>query len=910
MANIVICEKRSLRLNQLAACIGVPKDLSEEGLHDLASRIINNMAMTIEQQENYWKVPLKSLLRRPLPYDDANPFKPSIYLEMMPSVGKDILHKKIWAQLERAFNSGPQSGKFLALLVGVSGMGKTKAAYDIGKESTFGIINRIVERDALTPPWVTFVKILDNALHLEITEVSEKCSMVACLILLMIAHLQFVVDVSSSAIANTKFKELVSVRMDELQCDEKKAKDLIMKEVVLRCQRNGLAFTQVNSRFQRLLHQTIHHPGFLTAEGVLQIQFSYAIEILRDEVNRSKTIWGNESKIVWFYDEIQASLNLIQTNTTFFSGVFQHISGSQAVALDHIPQATAQSNLFFGILVAIRKMLEHVSHGHVLLGNNMLLTDEVLARNSPAQGCCETYEENFHLNEDDILQLLGVYLSDAAMAVVDRSLIRKLGGRPLFMSHFWTCLLQCAGTLDAKSIDSIGDVVNKALDVAYKSAVADAKFRINRMWNDYSRNAHSATSSGGLMALLFHSIVMNSGGGGFQPMQMELKEAIVRGILNCTGSEYKISLENEPVTKNAFMFVGQERLLLKTDGVMELLAARLTRSMGNEKCDMGEVLEACFSWYLVRQCIIAEGPIILKTLLSPFLATHPSCNQVAEQLEDYEVSINFGHRCDPSDAERSPFSILKNHLNCLIHHPDNSMAGPDIIHIARHRRDTQLTIPILYQLKNRETGTIGAAMESLNLGRMHPNRKGGETPAHLSMRVVLEQDNNWLAPIRVLVASRNFEPAVLHHVAWFNMHQWERSPLVLLTVSKENLGIDIAADMNASYGPPRDWATLWPSNVKHSILRSPVETIQSNLCRVSLSVKISWNLISLQSITKNMILTKIYALTDNADVTRVVKLRGFPSMIIEFAQIADAFKIVKIKEFSIGDKKMSCEFYI
>jgi hypothetical protein len=111
MANIVICEKRSFRLSQLSARIGEAKDLSENGSHDLASRIMNNMVMTIEQQENNWKVPLKSLLRRPLPYDDANPFKPSIYLEMMPSVGYDILHKKIWTQLECAFNSGSQSGK-------------------------------------------------------------------------------------------------------------------------------------------------------------------------------------------------------------------------------------------------------------------------------------------------------------------------------------------------------------------------------------------------------------------------------------------------------------------------------------------------------------------------------------------------------------------------------------------------------------------------------------------------------------------------------------------------------------------------------------------------------------------------------------------------------------------------------
>jgi hypothetical protein len=83
--------------------------------------------------------------------------------------------------------------------VGVSGLGKTKTAYDIGKENAFGIITRIVERDTLTLPWETFNRILNNVRLMDIHAVTEKCSLVACLILLLIAHLQFVVDVSSYA---------------------------------------------------------------------------------------------------------------------------------------------------------------------------------------------------------------------------------------------------------------------------------------------------------------------------------------------------------------------------------------------------------------------------------------------------------------------------------------------------------------------------------------------------------------------------------------------------------------------------------------------------------------------------------------------------------------------------------------
>lgn len=53
----------------------------------------------------------------------------------------------------------------------------------------------------------------------------------------------------------------------------------------------------------------------------------------------------------------------------------------------------------------------------------------------------------------------------------------------------------------------------------------------------------------------------------------------------------------------------------------------------------------------------------------------------------------------------------------------DTMAGPDAMCIARHRCETPKTIPILYQLENRQTGTIGEAVGSLHLGRMHPDRK-------------------------------------------------------------------------------------------------------------------------------------------------------------------------------------------
>jgi hypothetical protein len=374
-----------------------------------------------------------------------------------------------------------------------------------------------------------------------------------------------------------------------------------------------------------------------------------------------------------------------------------------------------------GILVAIRCTLQIVSHGHVLLGNNTNLTPEFLDTNSPAHGCSVSYEEKFILDEEAILTMLSIYLSDAAVDVIDR-----LCGRPIFMAYFWTYIISCARKSRDPSIE-LGEVVSNALRSAYDSAIVDAEFRIHQMWNTYSPTAHSATAMGGLMTLLYHSIVMNTGGGGIERMRAELKVAIVRGILNSTGTEKTLALDNEPITKAAFVQAGHARVLQNTDGVMELLLATRIKEgpMGYEaSCDFGEVLEACFSWYLVRECIVAGRPVNLKSLLDPFLASHASCNLIALQLEDYDVSIESGHRWNCDDHDTSPLSTLKTHPRCLIHHPDNNMAGPDVMHVATDRHNQHRTIPILYQLKNRQTETISEAMASLNLGRMHPNRSG------------------------------------------------------------------------------------------------------------------------------------------------------------------------------------------
>ena len=125
------------------------------------------------------------------------------------------------------------------------------------------------------------------------------------------------------------------------------------------------------------------------------------------------------------------------------------------------------------------------------------------------------------------------------------------------------------------------------------------------------------------------------------------------------------------------------------------------------------------------------------------------------------------------------------------------MAGPDIMHLAGNRHDPQDTKPILYQLKARLSGQLKEAVDSLDIGQMHPDTMRSmqviDSNPHESMRKTLEEENYvaWQNPIRIVVGLRHYDSAVLHHVAWSNRHPWYKSPLLLLRVGAKNLGVNI-----------------------------------------------------------------------------------------------------------------------
>jgi hypothetical protein len=145
-----------------------------------------------------------------------------------------------------------------------------------------------------------------------------------------------------------------------------------------------------------------------------------------------------------------------------------------------------------------------------------------------------------------------------------------------------------------------------------------------------------------------------------------------------------------------------------------------------------------------------------------------------------------------------PLQTLKKHPETVVHHSVDSMAGPDVFFLARHK-DTTAEKPVVLQLKNRKAGGLLEAIDSLCWEKW----KGGD-----ALRTFLDAHESWKHPVRCVVGARSYEPALLQALAWYNTDAMQDSPVVCLRPTAETLGSDVMAITQRRYGLPR---LSWPA---------------------------------------------------------------------------------------------------
>lgn len=251
------------------------------------------------------------------------------------------------------------------------------------------------------------------------------------------------------------------------------------------------------------------------------------------------------------------------------------------------------------------------------------------------------------------------------------------------------------------------------------------------------------------------------------------------------------------------------------------------------------------------------------------------------------------------------------------------------MHLAVNRNDPHDTKPILYQLKARLSGQLKEAVDSLNIGQMHPDtmrsKQVAESSAHASMRKTLE-DKDYIGlrnPIRIVVGLRHYDSAVLHHVAWFNRHQWYDSPLILLRVGADNLGVSISPlsqirPIPNNYGVPKNWDKIFPGKLRHAshiagvhqAVPSPaidgLDEVKSVSLKVTVRIDTKLPAIVRTKKWKDNFESELASLMGMYD-TDVIKWSHLGStVVITFADIRRAIYLVEKKECII--RELRCGF--
>lgn len=803
---------------------------------EVAARVLANMTMSVGEQAALLGAGLSRVLKKPLPYDSANLRKPALMLELMPSVGATKLASLAWQPLYTSFTTTPQATPFV-LMTGVSGMGKTKVAYDIGRTEAFVVLERVVEHDALTLPWDAFrvfaAEVIRTAAPAGVLAshdrlpLSERVSLKAALIVLLGAHLEWAVMVSEAAVRADCAAALDSVCAASAYAGSPHARERVLQELVIRAQRNGLAYQQVAELFRNKLADLLDAPGVIREDGTLKLPVASALQYISDVTDRATAVWARRTdrgdvklpRIVWAHDEVQALLHVDGLPRDLFDGVFE----AERTTTSPTSRSGEHRGCFYGLLAAIRDVIKCVHSGHLLLGNNLDLSAQLLGRHSPAQGMAKCVDEAINLSVDDIRELLDAYLTPEAMAGADAGLLEKLRGRALFLSHFWPALARhcSSSTVDAAC------AVREALREAEASATKDAERLISALWGRYEPHVGSGQVPSRLMRHLFHELVMASGTDAAldtSRMRRELVQAIQCGVLNAKADSSTIQLDAEPCTAAALREVGMRRLKLGEDGVMALLAARMTEPPGGEDADLGPAQEACFAWGLVRRCLLRGADasrMTLGELLGPYFARCASTMDVRGNVhaallpsacDEYEVALMRGCRADGEAWQRRcPLELLERVPDVLVHHTTNRMGGPDIMFLARHRvtGDTKL---VVLQMKNRVSDTLDDALPSVDLAKWYADARDTELPAHARMRALLATHRQWALPIRVLVGARSVDARVLLSTAWLNRAELASSPVLLLHLTRENLGADVVPrGAIPEYSTTRGWPKgLWP----------------------------------------------------------------------------------------------------
>lgn len=796
-------------------------------------------------------------------------------MEPADSTGVAPLRERVWSVLRNATLSTAQRTA-LILLLGVSGAGKTKTAFDIGRKYALLIFARVHEKGpicSLTRPWELLVAVL-KALHSQLHIASrtaaaaglapnpdkaapESITAVACILVLLACHVEWVAMVCAAAA-----REL-SLFASADDADGAAHMDAAMREVAVRAQRNGTAFDNVHDLFCLRLLGLIESGGVALEPGQASLTIDVAMRNLaRAEALLPRSMVTRGAELLPTFvciDEVGALLDHTSLDG-LFKGTFMADSsapsrvpesavwrptaprtgpnGFPALAGDVIAcrlfaQRKPVQGLLYGLLVATRLVMNKHPWGHLLCGTNLRLDAALLSAHSPAQGVSVCMDADTHLDVPALRRWLAYYLTTDAMAGVDDALLSQLVGRPLYASFFWLQVqggLSPSGAPVALHFDAAA-FVREALESAIRVAGIEADGRISALWSSTFEIRRLGSRPSLLLAWLYFLQRMGWGSEtSFSPpsCSAEVMDAVSRGVLHLRRDQHTFNLSDEPVTMQSILRVGDRETSecpQSDDLVMCALARRVTGLFGDAAAK-GGAAEDVMAWALLRSSL--RRRISLRDLLDPFLS--PLARELfPASLAEYTVCLTSGLHCRTALGKSSPFRCFLDLLSqpggesLLLHHTQETAAGADLVCVAMGPRSpggTQILRPVLIQLRNKVKSTLADALSTVDLGSWYPDTDTsvahGETRSHFAFRNLIHSNHCWAHPIRVVSTARPVADSAVLDLAWVNAALAPQQPLLLLHFSYENTGANILQGQATSIMHSPKNAMCWlPTPLRH-----------------------------------------------------------------------------------------------
>ena len=687
--------------------------LEAEGV---STRILLDRQITPAALESLWKTPVTAVLQRPLPFDTTCPTKHCVLLEDMESAdptGADPapLRERIWNILRLAVLSTAQRTAIL-LLLGVSGAGKTKCAFDIGRKHALLIFSRVYEKGvkgSLTRPWQLLVQVL-GALQGQLRRgaspaaaaasglarvdadsdspdgpLPESTAAVAAIIVLLACHVEWVAMVCAAAARN--------ITSGAAAADGAATSDVTaaMREVAVRAQRNGTAFDNVSGLFcLRLLHLLatggLHESGRVSLSiSAAMLALAHAEAMLVRAVGSQTTADAVPQPLPTFVciDEFGALLDHVSLDG-LFKGTFAEVpeapscitlpgassliaeAGGEPISFPALPDdldATRRSaqmkpaqGLLYGVLVALRHVMSKHAWGHLLCGTNLRPDTALLNAHSPAQGVSTCMDADTALDVPALRKWFGQYLTERAMEGVDDASLSRLVGRPLYASFFWAEVHGSLGP-DGAGVTLPFDaaaMVRGALRRAIVAAGVEADVRISALWSSSFEIRNLGSRPNLLLAWLYYLQRMGWGSTTLlspPSCSSEVMDAVTRGVLHLRRDQRTFLLASEPVTMESIVRVGAlqtARSSLSTDAVLQALARRVSGIFGDADAK-GNASEDVIAWVLLRR---GGERILLRDLFAPFMSGM-TATLFPSSLADQYVLLSAGLHCDIALGEQS-----------------------------------------------------------------------------------------------------------------------------------------------------------------------------------------------------------------------------------------------------------------